>query len=453
MNKPKNEWDLSPLFKSDDDPEILKKREKVLEETNKFVEKWKDRKDYLENPKVLKAAIDEYENWNRFYGAVSSENYYFDLRYTVNQSDPKIKGRVNQAEELSQKLQNEIQFFELRVAKIDAKHQKKFLNYKPLAPYKHFLEKLFEAQKHLLSEPEEKIMNLKSSTSYANWVRMTSTFLSKEEKGGKSFSEILGLMNDKNKKVRDSAAKSFNLILGKHVEVAEHELNSVLQNKKINDELRKYERADEARHLSDDIETDVVDTVVKTVSRHFDVSKRYYELKAKLFRVPKLAYHERNVEYGKIDKKYNFEESVEIIDRTLANLDPEFSNILDGFLTEGRVDVFPKKGKRSGAFCIYGLITNPSYILLNYNNLLDDVRTFAHELGHGINDELMRKAQNSLNFGTPTSTAEVASTFFEDFVIQELSKENKIVWTIPEGKNYKVWSLPKVEKNGQRVIF
>src|SRR3972149_4871067 len=419
----KTAWDLSPLFKSDNDPTIAKKRKEVIKETNRFVKKWETRTDYLKDPKILKVAFDEYEKWNRFYGSLAQENYYFDLRHAVNQSDPKIKARVNQAEEVSLKLQNEIQFFELRVAKIDPKLQKKFLTYKPLSPYKHFLEKLFETQKHLLTEPEEKIMNLKSSTSYINWVRMTSTFLSKEERGGKNFSELLGLMNNKNKGVRDSAAKSFNEILEKHVEVAEHELNSVLQNKKINDELRKYQRADESRHISDDIDSEVVDTVIKTVTNRFDVSKRYYELKAKLFGVPKLAYHERNVEYGKIDKKYSFEESVQIINRTLGNLDPEFLSIFQAFLNEGRVDVFPKKGKRSGAFCTYGLIINPSYILLNYNNLLDDVRTFAHELGHGINDELMRKVQNSLNFSTPTSTAEVASTFFEDFVVQELSRQ------------------------------
>ena len=416
-------WNLSPLFKSDNDPNIAKIRKEVIRETNRFVKKWGKRTDYLEKPKILKEALDEYEKWLRFYGPLFQENYYFDLRHAVNQSDPKIKAKVNLAEEVALKLQNEIQFFELRVAKIDSKLQNKFLSYKPLSPYKHFLEKLFEAQKHLLTEPEEKIMNLKSTTSYTNWVRMTSTFLSKEERGGKNFSEILGLMNSKNKKIRDSAAKSFNEILDKHVEVAEHELNSVLQNKKINDELRKYKRADESRHIGDDVDTEVVDTVVKTVTQQFDVSKRYYELKAKLFGVPKLAYHERNVEYGKIDKKYPYEKSIEVITQTLTNLDTEFFDIFNGFLNEGRVDVYPQKGKKSGAFCIYGLITHPIYILLNYNNLLDDVRTFAHELGHGINDELMRKAQNSLNFGTPTSTAEVASTFFEDFVIKELSRQ------------------------------
>jgi oligoendopeptidase F len=205
--------------------------------------------------------------------------------------------------------------------------------------------------------------------------------------------------------------------------VAEHELNSILQNKKIDDELRNYDQPDKERHIGDDIDTKIVETLINTVSKNFDLAKKYYSLKAKLFKVPKLKYHERNVEYGTIEKKYKFEDSVNIIERTFGNLDLEFSAIFKSFLENGNVDVYPKKGKKSGAFCTYGLITQPVYILLNYNNLLEDVRTFAHELGHGINNELMRKAQNSLNFGTPTSTAEVASTFMEDFVIQELTKE------------------------------
>ncbi|MBI3592133.1 MAG: oligoendopeptidase, partial [Nitrospirae bacterium] len=65
----------------------------------------------------------------------------------------------------------------------------------------------------------------------------------------------------------------------------------------------------------------------------------------------------------------------------------------------------------------------PTYILLNHTDMLNDVLTLAHELGHGINNELIRKKQNALNFGTPTSTAEVASTFTEDFVLQEILKK------------------------------
>jgi len=427
----KTSWDLSPIFKSDKDPQIAKARKAVEEETKKFIEKWKSRDDYLSDPKVLKIALDEYETWNRNFATFGAENYYFHLRESLNEADPKIKARVNLAGDLATKLQNEIQFFEMKLAKVDAQTQKLFLGSEELLPYKHFLQRLFVSAKYILSDPEERIMNLKSITSYDNWVRMTSSFLGKEErisldeKGKKTmqnFSSLTGLMNSGKKEVRDMAAKNFNEILEKYVDVAENEINSVLQNKKTNDEVRGYLRADEARHIADDVDTSVVDSLVKAVTQNFDIARRFYALKAKMLGVKKLAYHERNVEIGSIDKKYGFPEGRKIIGVTLKNLDDDFYEIFEKFVSGGQVDVYPKKGKKSGAFCAYGLITNPTYILLNWNDKLNDVLTFAHELGHGINDELIKLRQNSLNFGTPTSTAEVASTFMEDFVLQELLK-------------------------------
>jgi oligoendopeptidase F len=66
---------------------------------------------------------------------------------------------------------------------------------------------------------------------------------------------------------------------------------------------------------------------------------------------------------------------------------------------------------------------HPTYILLNHTDKLNDVLTLAHETGHGINNELIKQKQNALNFDTPLATAEVASTFMEDFVLAELEKE------------------------------
>src|SRR5208283_734461 len=143
-------------------------------------------------------------------------------------------------------------------------------------------------------------------------------------------------------------------------------------------------------------------------------------LKARLMNVSKLKYHERNVEYGNVHKKYGFNESIKLIERVLKHLDSQFAAIFSGFRKNGQLDVYPKKGKTSGAFCAHHLISQPTYILLNHTNNLNDVLTLSHELGHGINNEIMREKQNALNFGTPLSTAEVASTFMEDFVLEEI---------------------------------
>lgn len=427
----KYNWDLDLLFKGDNDSKILSLRKRVKIETSNFIAKWEKRSDYLKNPVTLKKALDEYEHWIKNYNTATQEWYYFSLRSSLNQDYSKVKARLNQITDFGLKIQNGIQFFELRIAKIEKGLQQKFLKSKLLKNYRHFLFKLFEQAKYQLTEPEEMIMNLKSTTSHTNWVRMTSAFLAKEERGivnkagkisQKNFSEITSLMNDKDKKIRDSAALSFNEILSKHVEVAEHELNSVLQNKKTDDELRNYKRPDISRHIIDDIETDVVDTLVDVVTSNFETAKKFYQLKAKLMGVKRLEYHERNVPFGKINKEFTYSNALEIISKVTHNLDQDFYSIFQDFVKQRRIDVYPKKGKKGGAFCTYGLPINPTFILLNYTNQINDVLTLAHELGHGIHFEFSKK-QNAINFGTTVATTEVASTFMEDFVLQELEKK------------------------------
>ncbi|HET6513997.1 MAG TPA: M3 family oligoendopeptidase [Thermodesulfovibrionales bacterium] len=425
-------WDLTPLFDHDDDPKIEKKRKEIEKKSYEFIGKWKDRRDYLRDPVVLKEALDEYEAWNRHCGTDGDEGFYFMLRTQEDQNSPALKAKFNKIEDFSHRVRNDIQFFHLRVSRIPRKRQRRFLEHEGLKEYRHFLERLFAESRYLLSEPEEKIMNLKSSTSFSNWVRMTSSFLVKEERKvlledgrrcHKPFTEISSLINSRNKKVRDSAARAFNEIVEKHADVAEAEINSILANKKTDDELRKLSRPDLSRHLSDDIESGIVDALLTAVSARFSISSQYYRLKANLMGVKQLKYHERNVEYGDIGKRYSYGKSIRLIEKVFRNLDKDFSDILLRFLEKGQIDVYPGKGKANGAFCAHHLISQPTYILLNHTDKLQDVLTIAHELGHGINNELMRRKQNSLNFDSPLSTAEVASTFMEDFVLQELLGE------------------------------
>jgi oligoendopeptidase F len=425
-------WNLTPLFQSDDDPLIEQKRKDLEEQSYRFINKWKDRKDYLEDPKVLKEALDDYEFWAKNYGESGDEGYYYWLRTQQDQNDPELKAKYNKIKDLGLKIGNDIQFFTHRIAKIPQKKQKKFLDSPDLASYRHFLESLFKEAHYLLSEEEEKILNLVGSTSYSNWVKMVSGFLSKEQREvfnaeGKretqDFSTIVSLLNSPKKIVRDSANIAFNDVLSSHAESSEAEINSVLEFKKVNDMLRGVERPDITRHIADDIETEVVDVLLESVQKRFDISAKYYRLKANLMGVEKLEYHERNVDYGEVELNYPWKESVDLVKRTFSNLDPEFLEIFNNFEKNGYFDVYPRKNKSGGAFCASLLPTQPTYILLNHTNRMNDVLTLAHEMGHGINSYLVCKTQNALNDGTPTSTAEVASTFMEDFVLEEVLKE------------------------------
>lgn len=430
-NKLNMAWDLSPLFSADTDILMAQTREAVKKAHSDFEKKWKSNPEYLQDAEVLREALDEYEKLQHQFGSTGKEGYYFWLRSMKEENNPEIKARLNQVIDFGNQMGNMVRFFMLSLAKVDERQQKVFLQSPALSPYTHVLERLFAESKYLLSEAEEKILALKDEPSSGFWVRMVSGFIAKEtgevvDEDGKTkkknFSEIMSLINSKKKKTRDSAAAELNSILDKHVEASEAEINAILFNKKIDDELRGIPRPDKARHISDDIDTEVVDALIAAVSSKFDIARRFYALKAKLLGQPKLAYHERNVEYGSSDKAYSYDEAYGLVEKVFSSLDPEFAEVFSRLHNSGQVDVYPGPGKRSGAFCSYWLLSQPTYVLLNHTDKLNDVLTLAHEFGHATNNELMRTKQHALNFGTPLSTAEVASTFMEDFVLDDILK-------------------------------
>ncbi len=428
----KTAWDLTGLLSGDDDPKAEDLIERAQEAYRKFVNKWESRLDYLSDPAVLKEALDEYEALARDYDGAGSVGYYFYLRYHQNQTDSKIKSKNNSIYQLEVRLANSIEFFTNRLAKIPVESQKVMLSSSLLEQYRHFLEKLFESSKYILTEPEERILNLKSATSFGNWVRMVREFISKEvrqvidengQPAQKTFTELMELIDNKNKEVRDTSAKAINEIFEKHLDSAEHELNNILLDKKINDELRGISRPDLPRHIEDDIDTDVVDSLIETVASRFDIAQRYYSLKARILGVNKLAYHERNITLGTLDQKYPFSRVVDIVGEALDDLDSEFGEIFGTMIKNGQIDVYPAKGKYAGAFCVHKRLSDPTYILLNHTDKLSDVLTLGHEMGHAINNILIARAQNALNNDTSLSTAEVASTFMEDFVFARAQQD------------------------------
>ena len=429
MKKDKYTWDLTPLYNSDDDLQMEKDFTISIKKNYAFINKWKNRSDYLKNPKILREALDEYNGIAEKYGIGMRTEYYLILRNSQDHTNKKIIQKMKYFEKDIIKTENDIQFFELNISKIPLTKQKKFLHSKDLEPYKHYIERLFQVSKYMLSEKEEKILNLTSFTSYHNWIEMLEQFLSKEtvtiiaDDGKKKeipFSENKKFLESKNKKVRDTASKEEFRILEKWSDVAEHEINSILQSQRVVDELKGFTRPDESRHMADDISTKTVDTMIETVVNNFSLPKKYYKLKARLFGKKKLSYFERYVPYGEITKKYSFEEAIQINKDIFKSLDNEFYAYLKSMYEKQQYDVYPYKGKRGGAFCIGELKTIPPYILLNHKDDLDSVLTISHETGHAINYYMMFQKQLALNCDNPLSIAEVASTFFEDFVLERL---------------------------------
>ncbi|HRZ30491.1 MAG TPA: M3 family oligoendopeptidase [Candidatus Paceibacterota bacterium] len=417
-------WNLNPLFKGDTDPQIAQKQEASLKASYNFINKWKIRKDYLNDPKVLAVALKEYETWVANFGTNDQVCYYFWLRSEQEKNNTKIKAGLNHAKDAAIKIENDIQFFTLNLSKVSLATQKKFLKAPELKPYQRFLERLFETARFVRTDAEEKILNHLSDTSYRRWVDLVESLLAEEERGGQNFPTLLADCAHQDKKKRDKAGQNVNQILRAWAPVAEQELNAVLEYKKSIDQIREAEEPETLRLVSDDIDKSSVEAMLATVEDNFSLAQRYYKLKAKILKQDKLTYFERGTPVGQIDKKWSFVEAEKLVSQQLTKLDPELGQIFASFIKNGQLDVLPKKGKSDGAFCAHYSSTLPTYILLNHTGQWRDVKTLAHEVGHGINNELTRKMSRPLYFGTPTSTAEVASTFFEDLVLSRLHEQS-----------------------------
>jgi oligoendopeptidase F len=428
MKNNKYTWDLSPLYKSDNDPQIDIDIEDISKKVDSFINKWKKDTSYLKDPKVLANAFNEIEEISGSEVILEKPLAYFWLRKSQESDNSEIKGKYSKINDKEVELTNKMSFFTSNIIKkIPKSLQDKFLNEPLLKEYQHTLTNAFIQKKHLLSEKEERVYRLLAKTSVENWSNMIDEFVSKSSVKNKgkeiTFEQALKQIQDKDKSVRDLANKAIKTMLLKVVDSAEYELNSVIKAHNIASIEHKYKSFDQSRHQSEDIDTDVVHSMVKSVTEKFNVSHRYYSLYAKLLNQSKLKYHERVIDIDtKESQNLDFELALDITKRTFKQLDKEFLEIFENLINHERFDAHPRKGKTGGAFC-FNLSKNlPIYILLNFTGKSRDVSTIAHESGHAIHAYLSHKHQHPANASPTLSTGEVASTFFEDFALQEMNK-------------------------------
>lgn len=399
--------------------------------TETFVARWRDVIGECRDTAMLAEALTAYEQWEEECANAGALGYYAWLRMQEDSTDMDAKMLSAQMDKVAVELANQVQFFSLAIGMYPAEMQTQCLHSDELRPFHQYLRRLWEMSAHQLSEAEEKILNLTANTSYSRWVDLLSERLDQEvrvvEVGGgetqeKTFNDLFGLIQHTDEVVRESAATAINEVLEHYAPIAEAEINAVFAYKQVEDELRHFTRPDASRHMSDDIESAVVDGMIQSVSSYNHIPQRYYALKAALMHKSQLRYHERGVPFGTLQSTFSYDESVSLVSDVLSGLDTEFGEIFQRFIAEGRVDVFPRVGKAGGAFCVYWNRREPVHVLLNHTDRISDVLTLAHEMGHGIHDELMRIAQSQLYFHTSLATAEVASTFMEDFVLEALLK-------------------------------
>lgn len=426
------EWNLSVFYSGVDDLKIKKDMELSKKAYQSFAKTYIKNKTFLKSDTALAQALSEYQ---KLYGLpMTKVSYYLAYRQVLDGDNNEIRAKLNLVEAELRAISNEIVFFEVELSKIPEAVQKKFLNSKKLTQYRYFLERMFIKGKHVLSTAEEKIISLKSQPGYSMWVdandkllqALTVEYKGKQLPYAEAYQRVHDLPTQEERAELDKIVyTSVQNISG----MAEVELNAIVVNKKIDDTLRGYKKPYDATIESYENNPKTVLKLVDVVTKYFPLSARFYELKKNMMKLKTFMYSDRSAKVGEVDKKISFEESFGELQRIFGATDPLFKDILDRLVYNGQVDVFPKKGKRGGAFCSHG-INQPTLVMLNHTDNLESHSTFAHEMGHAIHSELSKK-QLPFYQGYSMSTAEVASTLFEMIVFydafEKMSDEEKVV--------------------------
>nr|WP_279614896.1 M3 family oligoendopeptidase [Dissulfuribacter thermophilus] len=313
-------------------------------------------------------------------------------------------------------------FFELEWQKVPSDAANSILNNPCLKDYRHYLTFLRRFSPHTLTEAEEKILIETSPVGRSSWITLFEKVMATLEFGEekRSQEQVLSDLYSPDRSIRIKAHKDFTQGLLTQEHVLTHCFNTVLQDKAIEDRLRKYPNWLSYMNLTNEIQDETVDVLVKCVTDHYSIVEKYYDKKRQILGLDKLYDYDRYAPIEGIpDEIIPWEEAKEIVLSAYYDFSETFGQIGERFFEERWIHAPVLPGKTSGAFSHSTVPEAHPYILVNYTGKIRDVETLAHELGHGIHQYLSRKV-GYFNSHTPLPLAETASVFGEMLVFKKL---------------------------------
>lgn len=168
------------------------------------------------------------------------------------------------------------------------------------------------------------------------------------------------------------------------------------------------------------MDDETVAMLLTEVQNAYPLFGRYLEAKRKLLHLDTMENIDIMAPIGSVEKEFNFDEAVDLHLSVMKDFDEEFYTYSKDMLQNGRVDAFPKIGKRGGAFASYSPGWE-SFVLLNHTNRLRDVSTLSHEMGHAIHGHLSQNQKPDV-YHSPLCLAETASIFCEMLLSEKIKK-------------------------------
>ena len=380
-------WDLSYIYKKDSDwQNDFNKVSKEIKQISNFkgilVSNAKNLLNYLNLSCLLERKL------YKLY-------YYANLKHDQDTTNSKYQEMLGKIKNLINKYEELDAYSNPELMRVDYSLIKDFYKQEPkLKEYEFILENIYRFKKHILDDDTEKLLSSlskvfdKSAETFEMLTDADMKFgMITDEKGhevGLTESNYRVFLQSKDRNIRK---KAFEQLLGKYSEFKNTISSTFAGNVDMLTTLAKlkhYRSSLEASLFSDNVSPKVYNNLIDTINDNLNVIYKYFDLKKKFLKLDEFHLYDQYVDLVKENtKEYPFEEGKKIVLKALSVLGEDYVNNLNKAFDERWIDVYNNVGKRSGAYSSGFYDTKP-YVLLNYENTLNDVSTLAHELGHSM---------------------------------------------------------------------
>ncbi|MEQ8748043.1 M3 family oligoendopeptidase [Pyruvatibacter sp.] len=373
--------------------------------------------------RLLARAMADYEALDERMGRIAS---FAGLIYATDTSKPAYAKFYGDVQEKLTAISSRILFFTLDLNRLeDDALEAAYGTSEALARYRPWLVNARAWRPYQLNDDLEKLLLEKRVTGAAAWNRLFDETMAglRFDIDGKplAIEPALNLLADADPERRATGARALATTFEKSISTFTLITNTLAKDKETEDRWRGYTDVAQARHLSNQVEPEVVNALAAAVEQKFaDVSHRYYGLKARMLGVETLNYWDRNAPLPDADtSKLNWDTARDTVLKAYRGFSPDLAAIGEKFFGTGWIDAQIRPGKAPGAFAHPTVPSAHPYLLLNYQGKLRDVMTLAHELGHGVH-QVLAAPQGQLLSQTPLTLAETASVFGEMLTFRAL---------------------------------
>jgi oligoendopeptidase F len=357
---------------------------------------------------------------------ISRVHFYASAREHTDAMDAETNDLATLARDRAADLESLLLFVELEWIALDDAEADSLLEAAELEPYRHRLRVAREEKPYVLPEGEEQALNARRPAISA-WESLHGrelATLTVEFDGGEgpephTIDHLLSYVHHQDRELRLAALGVLYEALDGVADVQAACYDAIVGDRLSIDRLRGIPDVMWPTNQRNELDGDVVETMMRAIEEHYPLGRRWFVRKAEALGLDRLHLADQYAPVGS-DRRVEWTEAVAMVDDSLRDFHPRLGDIFRTCLDRGHIDAEPRAGKVGGAYCAAISKTVFPFVLMNYTDQLRDVVTLAHEFGHAVHGTLALERQTYRTYHTGLALAEVPSTFAQLLAVERL---------------------------------